>query len=79
MLMEGLIQDKSVFRLTGQNLWTRTNVSEIAEYASAEEDDGGGEGPVAVEHLLPLFGEEGCGGEQEGGDCVEGGGESFAL
>ena len=79
MLMEGLIEHKSVFRLTGQDLWTRTNVCEVAEHASAEEDDGGSEGPVAVEHLLPLFGEEGGGGEQEGGDCVEGGGEGFSF
>jgi hypothetical protein len=40
----------------GVEVWVRAVVCEISEDAAAKEDDGRGEGFVAVEHLLPLFG-----------------------
>ena len=42
--------------LTASGRGCVTDVCEVAEYAAAEEHDGGGERFVAVEHLLPLFG-----------------------
>jgi hypothetical protein len=54
-------------------------VGEVGEDAAAKEDDGGGEGFVAVEHLLPLFCEDGRGGEEECWGGGDGGGEGFAC
>ena len=39
----------------GVQVWVRAVVGEISEDAATKEDDGRGEGIVAVEHLLPLF------------------------